>query len=88
MGFNADAKENLSLDEVEQFTAEGHPTIALAQVWRSHKHSARAASEEWNSGHYIVALKVDKDCVYFVDPYVGMSKALMQRKTGAREDGK
>jgi len=81
LGFNAEAKENLTLDEVEKFTVDGHPMIALAQVWRSHKDSTRPAAEEWDSGHYIVVLKVDKDYVYFEDPYVRMSKAFMPRKT-------
>ena len=35
LGFKANAKANLTLDEVEKFTAKGHPMIALAQVWLS-----------------------------------------------------
>src|SRR5262245_21618837 len=35
LGFDAEMRENLTLDEVEAFTAAGHPMIALAQVWRS-----------------------------------------------------
>jgi uncharacterized protein len=80
LGFKADAKDNLTLDEVERFTAQGHPMVALAQVWRSHKDRNRRAEDEWDSGHYIVVLKVDKDYVYFEDPYVRMSKAFMPRK--------
>ena len=30
LGFEATAKANLTLDEVEKFTAKGHPMIALA----------------------------------------------------------
>jgi predicted double-glycine peptidase len=81
LGFEAEAKENLTLDEVEQFTANGDPMIALAQVWRSEKNSPGAVSEDWDSGHYIVVLGVDKDYVYFQDPYARMSKAFMPRRT-------
>ena len=74
-------KEGLTLDEVQKFTAAGHPMIALAQVWLSASSiGAKSVEEEWDSGHYIVILGVDKDYVYFQDPYVLMSKAFMSRK--------
>jgi len=73
LGFEAELKENLTLDEIGRFTANGDPVIALAQVW--------SAAEDWDDGHYIVALGVDRDYVYFQDPYVHMSKAFMPRRT-------
>ena len=79
LGFEAEAKENLTLDEVRRFTAEGHPMIALAQVWRSAK-SGRAVEDEWDAGHYISVLGVDDDNVYIQDPYVRMCKAFVPRK--------
>lgn len=80
LGFEAEAKDKLTLDEVEKFTATGHPMIALGQVWRSEKNSPGAASEDWDDGHYIVVLGVDKDYVYFQDPYARMSKAFVPRE--------
>ncbi len=80
LGFEAELKENLALDDVGRFTANGDPAIALAQVWRSQKGSAESATEDWDNGHYIVVLGVDKNYVYFQDPYVHMSKAFMPRK--------
>src|SRR5262245_28361385 len=81
LGFDAEAREQLTLDEVERFTANGHPMIALAQVWRSERNSPGSAAEDWDNGHYIVVLGVDKDYVYFQDPYARMSKAFMPRQT-------
>jgi predicted double-glycine peptidase len=81
LGFNAELKEHLSLDEVERRTANGDPMIALGQVWRSHKDGASSVADEWDNGHYIVVLGVDKDYVYFQDPYVRMSKAFVPRKS-------
>ena len=81
LGFEAEAREKLTLDDVQQFTANGDPMIALAQVWRSEKNSPGAVSEEWDTGHYIVVLGLDKDNVYFQDPYARMGKAFMPRKT-------
>ena len=80
LGFEAELKDKLSLDEVEQFTANGDPMIALAQVWRSESNSPGAVSDDWDNGHYIVVLGVDKDYVYFQDPYARMSKAFVPRK--------
>ncbi len=81
LGFEAHVKENLTLDEVDKFTASGNPMIALAQVWRSQSSSAPSAEEDWDNGHYIVVLGVDPYFVYFQDPYARMSKAFVPRKT-------
>jgi len=81
LGFKAEAREGLTLDEVQAFTAAGHPMIALAQVWLSAKAlGGKSVEDEWDSGHYIVVLGVDKDFVYFQDPYAMMSKAFLPRK--------
>jgi hypothetical protein len=80
LGYEAEAKDHLTLDEVAQFTASGHPMIALAQVWRSEKNSPASVAGDYDNGHYIVVLGVDKDYVYFQDPYARMSKAFMPRK--------
>jgi len=80
LGFEAEARENLTLDEVQLFTATGNPMIALAQVWRSEKDTAASVEGEWNTGHYVVVLGVDKDYVYFQDPFARMSKAFIPRK--------
>ena len=81
LGFKVEVKEGLTLDEVQKFTAAGHPMIALAQVWLSAKGmGSKSVEDEWDSGHYIVVLGVDKDYVYFQDPYVLMSKAFLPRK--------
>ena len=81
LGFDAEARDNLTLDEVERFTAEGHPMIALGQFWLSEKEMAVSVTEEWETGHYIVVLGVDKDYVYIQDPFARMSKAFIPRKT-------
>ncbi len=79
LGFEAEAKENLTLDEVKRFTDDGHPMIALAQVWRSQRESPAAPAEDWDNGHYIVVLGVDKDHVYYQDPYIRMGKVFVPR---------
>jgi predicted double-glycine peptidase len=81
LGFEAEARQNLSLEEVREFTAAGHPMIALAQVWRSQSQAAvKRARDEWDAGHYIVVLGVDDEYVYFQDPYIRMCKAFASRR--------
>ena len=60
LGFEAEVLENLTLDELEQITADGLPVIALAQVWRSEKDLSRPLDDVWDNGHYVVVLDVDK----------------------------
>jgi len=80
LGFEAEVKDNLTLDEVARITADGTPMIALGQVWRSARNATASVEEEWDNGHYIVVLAVDENYVYFQDPYVRMSKAFAPRK--------
>jgi predicted double-glycine peptidase len=80
LGFEAEARDHLTLDEVQRFTAEGHPAIALAQAWLSEKAMADSVAEEWDTGHYVVILGVDEDYVYIQDPFARMSKAFMPRR--------
>ena len=77
LGFEAEVKQNLTLDEVRKFTAAGHPMIALAQVWLSEK--SKAVKDEWDAGHYISVLGVDRENVHFQDPYVRNCKAFVPR---------
>jgi predicted double-glycine peptidase len=81
LGFDAEVFENLTLDQLERFTAEGSLVIALAQVWLSEREPERLLEDIWDNGHYVVVLGVDKDYVYFQDPFINMSKAFVPRKS-------
>lgn len=80
LGFKAEVKENLTFEELEQATAQGIPVIVLSQAWRSRQDSAVSVEDDWQNGHYVVVLAVDKDYVYFEDPYVWMGKGFMPRQ--------
>jgi len=81
LGFKAEVKENLTLEDIEQATAQGIPVIVLGQAWRSRQDSAASVAEDWANGHYFIVLAIDKDYVYFEDPYVRMGKGFMPRET-------
>jgi predicted double-glycine peptidase len=80
LGLQAEVRDNLTLDEVQRFTAEVGPMIALGQVWRSQKSADVAPEDEWDNGHYIVVLGVDAQNVYFQDPYLTMGKVVVTRR--------
>jgi predicted double-glycine peptidase len=81
LGLQAELKQNVTLDELQHFTSSGNPVIALGQVWRSGgQGSPTSVADDWESGHYIVVLGVDKDNVYFQDPYLRMCKGFAPRK--------
>jgi hypothetical protein len=46
LGLKAEARQNLTLDELRKVTDAGHPVIALAQVWRSHISAMEGGSLE------------------------------------------
>jgi predicted double-glycine peptidase len=80
LGLKAEAREDLTLDELRKVTDAGHPVIALAQLWRSQSESPETPEEDWDCGHYIVVLGVDDESVYFQDPYLRMGKGFVPRR--------
>jgi predicted double-glycine peptidase len=81
LGFEADVKENLTIDDVAESTKMGNPVIILGQAWRSREESEKSVAHDWEDGHYVVILAVDKEYVYFEDPYVRMGKGFTPRQT-------
>ena len=79
LGFETEVKENLTVEDIESSTKKGIPVIVLGQAWRSRKDSGMFPEDAWADGHYFVALAVDKDYVYFQDPFVRMGKGFMPR---------
>jgi predicted double-glycine peptidase len=77
LGLQAEMKQNVTLDELQEYTSSGNPVVTLGQVWRS---GTKAVEDDWDSGHYIVVLGVDKDNVYFQDPYLRMGKGFAPRQ--------
>jgi predicted double-glycine peptidase len=80
-GLEAELRDNCTLEDLERATSQGQPVIVLGQVWRSHKSDAASVADEWDCGHWFIALDVDKDYVYFEDPYVRMGKGFVPRTT-------
>ena len=52
----------------------------MGQAWISREEAEKAVTDDWEHGHYEIILSVDKENVYFEDPYVRMGKGFMPRQ--------
>jgi predicted double-glycine peptidase len=68
LGFEAEIKENLTIEDLEKSTRKGIPVIALGQAWLSRDVANKALAEDWEDGHYVVILAVDKELRIFRGP--------------------
>ena len=80
LGFTADLKENLTLTDLHAALEKGMPVIICGQAWRSREDSDKSAREDWEDGHYIVVLGMDKKYVYYQDPFIKRGKGFVSHR--------
>jgi len=66
MGFRAEIRENLTLDDLKKSIEEGVPVIVEGQAWKDENQSW----EMNENGHYMVVIGVDDKNVYLEDPWI------------------
>lgn len=59
-------KTNCDSNDLIGFLDDGHPTVMLVQAWTDKKNVKW--KNEWNSGHYVVAIGYDDNDFIFEDP--------------------
>ena len=64
-GYFVDVRTEMALDDIRSFIDNGVPVIVLIQAWAE---SPVDYSQDWEDGHYAVAIGYDRDTVYFMDP--------------------
>lgn len=74
LGFSAEVRENLTLGDLEAALKKGMPVIVCGQAWRSREDSDISVQEDWEDGHYVVVLGMDKKYVYYQDPFIKRGK--------------
>jgi len=80
LGYEAELRENLTLEDLERSIQEGVPVIVDGQAWRDGEDLKKPWSEVWESGHYMVVVGFDGDKVCFEDPSLLGSKGVMTRQ--------
>jgi len=59
----------LTIEDIKKFLQQKIPVILLIQAWTGKKSNAKHNwKEDWDNGHYVVAIGYDDTNVYFEDP--------------------
>ena len=80
MGLEAKYRENLTLADIETSLRDGVPIMVDCQAWRSVSEYNESWSDELGNGHWMVVIGLDKNNVYFEDPYILGSRGFMTRQ--------
>jgi predicted double-glycine peptidase len=64
-GYSVEIKTDNSLDDLQALLDKKWPVICLIQAWHG---SDIDYANDWDDGHYVVAIGYDNDNVYFMDP--------------------
>lgn len=68
-GFNAEIKENMTLQDLQQNINQGKPVIIDIQAWRSSNTTGNWTDDQ-SDGHYMVVIGIDNQNVYLEDPAI------------------
>ena len=70
--FEAEKREHLTIGELRSELDEVHPVILAIQAWNWDENEQYSMdldyTEEWECGHYVVAVGYDEDSFFFMDP--------------------
>lgn len=69
-GFNAEIKENMTLQDLQQNINQGKPVIIDIQAWRSSNTTTGNWTDDQSDGHYMVVIGIDNQNVYLEDPAI------------------
>ncbi len=79
-GFNAEVKENLTLEDLHAALKKDLPVIVCGQAWRSREDSDKSVQEDWENDHYVVVLGMDDKYVYYQDPFARRGNAFASHR--------
>ncbi len=80
LGFQAELRENCTLEDLEKSIKLKVPVIVSGQAWREGDDLKKPWKDVWDSGHYMVIVGLDEKNVYFEDPSLLGSKGFMPRE--------
>jgi predicted double-glycine peptidase len=67
-GFHVDIRENMTLDELKEYLKKGIPVIVLLQAWAERYMTLKDWKEDYDDGHYAIAIGYVKRIFIFEDP--------------------
>jgi predicted double-glycine peptidase len=64
-GYNVQVLKDMKLDDLKKWLDAKKPVLCLIQAWPERKVDYK---NDWDDGHYVVAIGYDERNVYFMDP--------------------
>ncbi len=76
-GVDAEAREHLTIADLESAIARGDVVIVVLQAWKNSGPPVGGYTNEWNEGHYVIPVAIDRDAILFEDPSVVGSRVYL-----------
>jgi predicted double-glycine peptidase len=74
---SAELREGMTIDDLARATARGIPVIVDLQAWP--ERPRRDFADDWDDGHYVVVIAVEKNRVIVEDPSLLGSRGVLGR---------
>ncbi len=78
-GLDANLYDGLSIENLKAALQDGQTAIVDLQAWHDGWHPNFDWSSEWEDGHYVVLVGIDKTYLYFMDPSASAGYGYMPR---------
>jgi uncharacterized protein len=78
-GFRAVIREGLILEDLEEAVRGRIPVIADIQAWTDATKSGFSWGSDWEDGHYVVVIGIDRENVYVEDPSLLGTRGVIPR---------
>jgi predicted double-glycine peptidase len=81
-GFDAEIKEDMSIQELTNYIQNRIPVIVAIQAWGNEKDPQKRMEDYSNlkDGHYVIAIGFNDDNIYFEDPSVKGSRTILSKQ--------
>ena len=74
----------MTIAELTRRIDAGSPVICLIQAWwadaKGHVEPRHDYADEWESGHYVIAVGYDRERIYFMDPSLAGNYGYIPRR--------
>jgi N-formylglutamate amidohydrolase len=67
-GFDVEARQGWSVEDVKRYVREGHPVIVLLQAWTKTYMSLKDWKTNFDDGHYAIVMGYNRNVLFFEDP--------------------
>lgn len=80
MGFSAEIKENMTLQDLQKSISRGIPVIIDCQAWSGNNTTNQNWTADQEDGHYMVVIGIDDTNIYFEDPAILGSRGYLSNQ--------